>query len=99
MMSEEHHLEPATRTRALLSSLVVGAAAFAGSLVPLVPFLILPVRAGIWASLALAAVVLFLFGGYKARRTVGNFWTSGLELTGIGIVSALAGWAIGKIFA
>jgi predicted membrane protein (TIGR00267 family) len=98
MMAEEHHLAPETRRRALVTSLVVGAAALVGSLIPLVPFLLLPVRVGTWASLALAAAALFVFGGYKATRTVGKFWASGLELAAIGIASALAGYGVGLLF-
>jgi VIT1/CCC1 family predicted Fe2+/Mn2+ transporter len=98
MMEEEHHLAPGRLRHALVSSLVVGVAAIAGSLIPLVPFLVLPVRAGTWASLVLAAVVLFLFGGYKARRTTGRFWASGLELAVIGVASAFAGYVIGLLF-
>lgn len=97
MMAEEHQLSPTERGQALRSALVVGAAAIAGSLIPLMPFLFLPVGAGMVASVLLAAVVLFIFGGYKARLTVGHPGKSGLELALIGTASALVGYLVGLI--
>src|SRR5512139_33085 len=80
MMAEEHRLMPINRRHALRSALVVGAAAIAGSLIPLVPFFLLPVDLGIWVSILGTAVVLFGAGAYKARLTVGHPWKSGLEM-------------------
>lgn len=98
MMAEEHGLVPIDRTASLRSAIVVGVAALVGSLVPLVPYLVLPVFSGTWVALVLTAVVLFAFGAYKARVTVGSPLKSGLELAAIGVVSALAGYAIGLLF-
>jgi VIT1/CCC1 family predicted Fe2+/Mn2+ transporter len=98
MMREEHGLAPIDRARSLRASAVVGAAALVGSLLPLLPFLSLQVRTAAIASVALAAVVLFAFGAYKARVTVGNPWKSGAELALIGTLSALVGYAAGAMF-
>jgi len=98
MMAEEHQLAPIDRRQALRSALIVGVAAFIGSLIPLVPFALLPVTAGILAAIFLSAVVLFVFGAYKARMTVGHPGKSGFELALIGTISALAGYAVGAIF-
>lgn len=97
MMAEEHRLSPTDRRQALRSGLVVGLAAIAGSLIPLLPFLFLPVGASMLASVLLAALVLFIFGAYKARVTVGNPGKSGLELALIGTVSALVGYLVGLV--
>jgi VIT1/CCC1 family predicted Fe2+/Mn2+ transporter len=48
--------------------------------------------------LALTALVLFTVGAIKARLTVGRPWRSGLQMMAIGILSALAGYAIGALF-
>ncbi len=98
MMAEEHQLAPTDRHQALRSALIVGVAAFIGSLIPLVPFFLLPVQAGILAAIICSALVLFLFGAYKARMTVGHPGKSGFELALIGTISALAGYAVGVIF-
>jgi predicted membrane protein (TIGR00267 family) len=98
MMAEEHQLTPIDRRQALRSAIIVGIAAVIGSLIPLIPFLLLPVSVGILASILVSALVLFVFGVFKARATVGNPGKSGLELAVIGTVSALVGYAVGLIF-
>jgi predicted membrane protein (TIGR00267 family) len=97
MMAEEHQLTPTSRGDAARSALVVGIAAVVGSLIPLVPFLILPVGTSIWISLITSAVTLFVVGAYKARTTVGHPGKSGLEMAVIGTVSALIGYLVGVL--
>jgi VIT1/CCC1 family predicted Fe2+/Mn2+ transporter len=97
MMSEEHNLSHTERRDALRTALVVGVAAVVGSLIPLIPFFILPVSISIWLSVVITAVTLFVVGAYKARTTVGNPGKSGLEMAVIGIVSALAGYLVGML--
>ncbi len=103
MMADELKLQPVDEQRVLRSALIVGLAAVVGSLIPLIPFFFL--AAGLlsrgWAigiSLAVSAVALFLVGVYKARQTVGRPGRSGLQMTIIGIASALAGYGIGTLF-
>jgi VIT1/CCC1 family predicted Fe2+/Mn2+ transporter len=97
MMAEEHQLSAKDRGVALRSALVVGLAAIIGSLIPLAPFAVLSVRMGIWASILISALVLFVVGVYKARVTVGHPGKSGLEMAVIGTVSALVGYAVGAL--
>src|ERR1051325_6930698 len=73
MMSEEHQLQPPARQGgAFRSALVVGLSAVIGSLIPLTPFLFIPVGVSMGVSIALAALALFAAGVYKARVTVGH---------------------------
>ncbi len=97
MMAEEHQLTPVDRTHALRVAIVVGVSAVVGSLIPLVPFILLPVGTSIWISILGTALVLYSVGAYKARTTVGRPWKSGLEMALIGTVSALVGYAIGLL--
>lgn len=97
MMAEEHQLIPVNRSVALRSALVVGLAAVVGSLIPLLPFLLLPVATSIWVAILLSAVVLFVVGMVKARMTIGNAGRSGLEMALIGTISALVGYAVGAL--
>ena len=97
MMAEEHRLPPITRAHALRSALVVGASALVGSLLPLIPFFLFPVTAASWSAVAIAAAILFGVGAYKAVTTVGHWLRSGMEMAGIGIATALVGWAIGLL--
>jgi len=97
MLAEEHQLSPATRRQAIKSALIVGVAAVVGSLIPLTPFILFPVSTGIPVSILLSALVLFVFGVYKARVYVGHPTRSGLEMAVIGTVSALVGYAVGLL--
>jgi len=97
MMAEEHQLTPSTRADAIRSAFVVGVAAIVGSLIPLTPFFFLPPGLSIAIALVVSAITLFAVGYYKARITVGHPTKSGLEMTVIGIISALVGYAVGLL--
>ncbi|HTX79682.1 MAG TPA: VIT1/CCC1 transporter family protein [Longilinea sp.] len=97
MMSEELQLTPTDRKQAIRSALVVGLAAIIGSLIPLAPFVFLPVIQSMWVAVLLTAVVLFAVGAYKARIMVGHPAKSGLEMALIGTLSALVGYAVGAL--
>jgi vacuolar iron transporter family protein len=97
MMAEEHQLSPVDRKTALKAAWVVGLAAVVGSLVPIAPFMFLPISTSMWMSVLFTAVVLFVIGAYKARVTVGKPMRSGTEMMVIGIVSAMAGYLVGVL--
>jgi len=102
MMAEELGLQPVERG-AVPSALVVGVSALLGSLIPLMPFVLVPFGilsrvVAIVISLLVSALTLFAAGVYKARVTVGRPGRSGLQMAVIGMVSALAGYAIGARF-
>ncbi|HLE23717.1 MAG TPA: VIT1/CCC1 transporter family protein [Anaerolineales bacterium] len=98
MMAEELRLSPVDHRAAVKSALVVGIAAVIGSLIPLTPFILLPVAPAMLTSLVVAAGALFAVGAYKARLTVGRPGRSGLEMALIGTASALVGYLVGLIF-
>lgn len=98
MMAHGLHLQPIQEKGVIKDALLVGLSAIVGSLVPLAPFFFLPVEIAMCVGLALTALVLFSVGALKARLTVGSPFRSGLQMTVIGIVSALAGYAIGLLF-
>ena len=98
MMRNELKLAPIEHTSTLKVALIVGFSAVVGSLIPLLPFLLLPIGASIPIALALSATALFGVGAYKARITVGQPMRSGLQMAIIGVVSALAGYLIGALF-
>jgi VIT1/CCC1 family predicted Fe2+/Mn2+ transporter len=98
MMAEELELAPIAPRAALRSAIIVGTSALVGSLIPLAPFALASVSTATWASLAVAAGVLFAVGAYKAVTTVGHWLRSGVEMAAIGIASALVGYAVGRLF-
>jgi vacuolar iron transporter family protein len=97
MMAEEHQLSPVDRKTALKAAWVVGLSAIIGSLVPIAPFMFLPISTSMWMSVLFTAMVLFGIGAYKARVTVGKPMRSGTEMMVIGIVSAMAGYLVGVL--
>lgn len=97
MMAEEHQLSPVDRKSAMRAAWVVGLSAIIGSLVPIVPFVFLPVSVSMWMAVLVTALVLFGIGAYKARVTVGRPMRSGLEMMLIGTISAMAGYLVGVL--
>jgi vacuolar iron transporter family protein len=97
MMAEEHQLSPVDRGTALKAAWVVGLSAIIGSLVPIAPFLFLPISMSMWMSVLVTALVLFGIGFYKARVTVGVPMRSGTEMMLIGTISAMAGYLVGVL--
>jgi predicted membrane protein (TIGR00267 family) len=97
MMAEEHQLAPIDRKTAFRAAWIVGVSAIIGSLIPVAPFLFLPITVSMWTSALVTALTLFSIGAYKARMTVGKPMRSGLEMMIIGTLSALAGYLVGVI--
>ncbi len=95
MMAHELQLAPLEENQARKSAVLVGVAAMFGSLITLVPFLVLPhdTEGGMIGAVILSAVALFLIGWYKGRITIGRPFRSGTQMLIIGTVSALAGFA------
>ncbi|MBI2084816.1 MAG: VIT1/CCC1 transporter family protein [Candidatus Aenigmarchaeota archaeon] len=95
MMSEELNLSPKFGKSPIKNGLIVFVATLVGSIVPLVPFVFLPISNAMIASVIIAVAVLFAVGVVKAKLTVGNWLGSGLELALIGTLAAISGYFIG----
>jgi predicted membrane protein (TIGR00267 family) len=102
MMRDELHLTPIAREGIAWRALVTGLATLIGSLIPLSPFLLVPlfglsVTAATILAVPLSAAVLFAVGAYKAVTLVGDWRISGVQMLLIGMVSAGAGYLIGRL--
>jgi predicted membrane protein (TIGR00267 family) len=102
MMRDELHLAPVSDKGVVARSLVTGFSTLIGSLIPLIPFAFVPmfglsVTTATIVAVPLCALVLFAVGAYKAITLVGDWRISGLEMTIIGMVSAAAGYGIGRL--
>jgi predicted membrane protein (TIGR00267 family) len=97
MMAEEHNLAKIEKGHASRAAFVVGLSAIVGSIVPLIPFLFVPVTRAMWASVIIAAATLFLMGAYKGHVTTGRLWRSGFELAAIGMAAAVVGYFVGAL--
>ena len=102
MMRDELHLTPVSERGVVRRALVTGFSTLIGSLIPLIPFLFVPmfgisVTAATIMAVPLCAAVLFGVGAYKALTLVGDWRISGLQMLVIGMVSAAAGYGIGRL--
>ncbi len=98
MMSHELGLAKVEKEKPTKFSITVGISAIIGSLIPIIPFLFLRPNIAWIFSLIVSAFSLFIVGFIKSKFTIGNPFKGGLKLLIIGVVSALAGYFIGKIF-
>lgn len=102
MMSDELHLSPVATKGLVGRAVLTGVSTLIGSLIPLIPFVLVPlgvlsVGVATLLALPLCAAVLFAVGAYKALTLVGDWRISGLQMLIIGMVSALAGYLIGRL--
>ncbi|MDH4334397.1 MAG: VIT1/CCC1 transporter family protein [Chloroflexota bacterium] len=79
------------------AAVVTGLAALAGGLVPLAPFLVLPIGAAMAASLVVSIAALFALGSATATITRRTWWRDGLRLVLIAGSAALAAALIGTV--
>lgn len=99
MAHKELGICPQSMEEPLGNALVMGAAYVAGGLVPVLPYLFLPIPMAMPVSLGGAFLTLFAFGGLKGRVVHQVWWRSGLEMLGVAGVAALAGYLIGHVAA
>ena len=97
-MLEELGLEPVSTKNIVRDTIVVGLSAILGSLVPLIPFLLIPQNHPMIISVILCGGVLFVVGAYQAKTYVGNWLQKGIQMVLIGLGAALVGYIIGKLF-
>ncbi len=99
MMEQELKLENVDRKKAISAAIIVGFSALIGSFIPLTAFFFLSVKQSVIVSLIASAMTLFIVGYYKAKKTLGrNLFKQGVEMTVIGMVSALVGYLVGSFF-
>ncbi|MDE1798155.1 MAG: VIT1/CCC1 transporter family protein [Candidatus Micrarchaeota archaeon] len=95
MMREELGLYESEFINPVNEGVVVGVSSVVGSLLPLIPFLLMPVGEAVLASIAFSLLVLAAAGAVKARLTTGVWWKSALEMMVIGGLAGIAGYAVG----
>ncbi len=98
MMAFELNLAEVGPTQPRTSALTVLGATIAGSLVPLVPFLVgLGRSSAAIVSVVVSAVMLLGVGVYEARTTIGPWWRSAARMVLIGLGAGFAGFVVGKL--
>ncbi len=101
MMSDELGLAKPPENP-IKATTIVGIATIIGSTVPLLPFLFFPVKISVILSLIFSTLALFITGALKSKFTSGSWVKNGLEMSFIGILTALFSYGVGiflgKIF-
>jgi len=100
MMRFELGLEEPVPSRAWKSALTIGAAYALGGILPLIPYVLLPVAhvALAWSA-AVTALALGLFGYAKGRLTAGHPWRSAAQMLLVGSLAAGAAFALARAVA
>lgn len=95
MMMEELGLIEKRFDDPLKVGLLIGASSFVGAFLPILPYFFLELRWAFTGSVAMAAAALFATGAGKTLLTKKAWWSSGLEMVGIGLLVSVAGYGIG----
>jgi VIT1/CCC1 family predicted Fe2+/Mn2+ transporter len=82
---------------ALRGALIMGASFGVAALVPIVPYLVVPMGLALYLSIALSAMTLFGMGAVKSRWTGRHWLPSGLEIFALGAVAGIAGYLFGTL--
>ena len=97
MMQHELHLEDSSAKNPIKSGIIVGLSAFAGSIIPLIPIVLLN-RVALIESLVFSLAVLFIGGMLEGKLTTKSMLKSGITIAFIGGLAALGGFAVGWFF-
>ena len=97
MMEEELGLIVETFDVPWLVGLVTAGSYLAAAFLPIACYAFMPPAQAFPWSLGISVAALFGLGAGKTRLTRTPFLKSGLELTGIGLISALVGYTIGLL--
>ncbi len=95
VLTEIHGVSDATSQSAGRLAWYTGAAFVAAGVIPVIPFLLLPARAGIVMAIGVAGLALFLTGIVRALLTQTPFFRSGMEMLGAGLGSAAVTYLVG----
>ena len=82
---------------ALQGAVVMGGSFGIASLVPILPYLVLPIANAPIVSLTLCGVVVFIIGAVKTRWTKRNPIRSGLEVVALAAFAGVAGYLFGSV--
>ena len=96
MLIHELHLHESELGNPYKKGLVISFSFLVGSLVPLLPYLLLTLKDyPFLASLSTSLLFLFLVGAWKGRIVGRSIWRSGIEMLSIGVAGSVILYIIG----
>jgi VIT1/CCC1 family predicted Fe2+/Mn2+ transporter/rubrerythrin len=69
-----------------------------GAFIPIIPFFFMTGMAAVIAAFAISLVAHFIVGAVKSLITLRSWWTSGLEMTFVGVIEAAVTYGLGLAF-
>jgi VIT1/CCC1 family predicted Fe2+/Mn2+ transporter len=97
MVEKELGIDLVEGRNAFQGAVVMGASFGIAALVPVIPYLILPLGTAVWAAIVLTASVLFAIGVIKSRWTLRSPIRSGLEVVALAAFAGIAGYLFGSV--
>ncbi|KAK4779453.1 hypothetical protein SAY87_015559 [Trapa incisa] len=98
MMKFELGLEKPNPMRALWSALTIAVSYVVGGMVPLMPYVAIPIAdRAVMASVVITLVALLIFGYVKGRFTGNQPFNSALQTALIGAIASAAAYSIAKL--
>ncbi|MEK7569911.1 MAG: VIT1/CCC1 transporter family protein [Patescibacteria group bacterium] len=91
------HLDLPGKEQPRLNALYMGVTYLIAGIIPIGPYLFLPVATALWLSVILTVLALFFVGVGKARLVNRSAIRSGIEMTTISLSAAVLGYVIGKV--
>jgi VIT1/CCC1 family predicted Fe2+/Mn2+ transporter len=86
------------KNSSVVRAIEVGIYALIGALIPLIPFLFLnSLYSAIVTAIIISTIILFLIGGYRAKKVKTSIWRSGIQMVMIGALCAVGGFLIGLV--
>ncbi|KAI5573621.1 hypothetical protein BDE02_10G091800 [Populus trichocarpa] len=99
MMKFELGLEKPDPMRALQSALTIAISYIAGGLVPLAPYMVIPLaKEAVVASVIITIVALLIFGFVKGYFTGNNPFKNAIQTAFIGAMASAAAYCMAKVF-
>jgi predicted membrane protein (TIGR00267 family) len=99
MLTNELHIHSSDLENPYRLGAVIGFSFLIGAFVPLLPYLLFPLRSpSLIVSVGLSLAFLFAAGAWKGRIVGRQLWRGGLETVLIGVVAAAVLYMIGSAF-
>lgn len=98
LLAEELGILPERFENPVRNATVMGVAYIVGGLIPMLPFFVSAGEGSMLFSIALSVAALFLVGAWKTTVTKRDWLRSGLEMLAVGVLAAVAGYAVGLLY-
>jgi len=97
MIQKEFGIEPSPISTPLHDSIYIATSFITCSIIPILPYIVLPVKVALPISVVLTVCTLIALGLIKAHIIRGSYVKNALELACIGSLAALGGYLLGSL--